>query len=279
MKIGVLSDIHVDINYAKGDFVTPALLGEINKRELDAVIIAGDISGDYIISASVIQTLRRETEALCLFVPGNHDIWNEFHPRLDAWTIYNRLMEIEGNLSAGYVDLDDTWTVIGDLGWYDYSFGDGSFSSAELSTMQYGGREWQDHIYAKWDRSPEDMHRYFYEKLEGQLKELAGRKVIMVTHMLPIDDFTVKEDHNQAELWKYFNAFLGSRDYGVLAERTADIRLSISGHVHYRKHSTRNETLFLCNCLGYRTDWEKTDDPYKEIPGALYTVNTDDLLP
>lgn len=277
MKLGILSDIHTDINYSGGDHVTPALCGEIHRRGLDALIIAGDMAGDYTISSAVIRTLRREAGIPCMFVPGNHDIWTENHPNLDSWTIYHRLAELDGNLAAGPVDLEDEWTVIGDLGWFDFRFADRRFTPEELSAMEYGGRQWQDHIYALWGRPPEEMHRFFYKKLEKQLKETAGRKVVLVTHMVQADEFTVKEDHPQAELWKYFNAFLGSPDYGLLAEKFPQVKLSISGHVHYRKQFTRGDTLFVCNCLGYSSEWDGTDDPRIEIPKALLTVDTDDL--
>lgn len=277
MKIGILSDIHTDINYSEGDRVTPALVREIEQNDIDVMLIAGDLASDYTISASVVQTLRRESGIPVLFTPGNHDIWNENHPDLDSWTIYNRLMEIPGNLAAGPVDIDERWTVVGDLGWFDYSLGGDSFSKEELSLMKYGGREWQDHIYAVWGRAPEEMHRFFYNKLVGSLETLRNRQVILATHMLPSREFTVGDDHPQAELWTYFNAFLGSEDYGSLADTYPQIKVSISGHVHYRKRFSRNGTLFLCNCLGYTSEWDGTEDPAVEVPRTLITLDTETL--
>ena len=257
--------------------MTPAVCRTIAERELDVLIIAGDIAGDYTISASFIQTLRRESSTRCLFVPGNHDIWTESHPRLDSWTIYNRLLEIDGNLASGPVDLDDTWSVTGDLGWFDYSLADGMFSSKELAAMEYGGREWQDHLYAVWDRTPEEMHRFFLEKLQERLDSLDRRKVFFVTHMLQNDMFTVKDDHPQAGLWKYFNGFLGSSDYGALIRSHPNIRVAVSGHVHYRKRSVENGTEYICNCLGYSSEWNGTDDPFVEVPKAILVLDTSDL--
>ncbi|MBN2049663.1 MAG: metallophosphoesterase [Spirochaetales bacterium] len=275
MKIGILSDIHVDINYSRGDRVTPALIGEVAARELDVLILPGDISSDYTLSASVIHTLRRETGIPCLFVPGNHDIWTEKHPSLDSWTIYRRLEEIEGNLASGPVTLSDRWAVVGDLGWYDFAFGDPKFSKEDFEAMAYGGREWQDHLYARWNRPTLEMHRYFLDKLSTWLDSLKGKNIILVTHVIPVEKFTVGSDHSQAQMWKYFNAFLGSPSYGHLAEAHPSVKVSLSGHVHYRKQFRRKGVLYICNCLGYSTEWDGTENPYEEIPKALITLDTD----
>ena len=43
MKIGILSDIHIDINYTDRDLITPAICRNINKKSLDMIIVAGEI--------------------------------------------------------------------------------------------------------------------------------------------------------------------------------------------------------------------------------------------
>jgi len=43
-----------------------------------------------------------------------------------------------------------------------------------------------------WGRSTLEVHRHFHNKLEKQLDACKGGKIILVTNVLPIMDFTVQ---------------------------------------------------------------------------------------
>lgn len=269
-KIGILSDIHVDINMYRGkDRVTESICSIIRKRNLDIFIIAGDIASDYTLTLSVIKRIEKETEARCIFVPGNHDIWTEHHPELTSWDIYNKLKEHPGNLSAGSFEINKDWAIAGDLGWYDYKFGSSKYSIEDFNLMRYEDRIWQDSIMAKWDRTTIEMHTFFLKNLKEQLDNLGDKNIILVTHVLPVREFTVQDP---PPMWEYLNAFMGSPDYGTLALKYPGVKYSISGHVHYRKQFSKQDTTFICNCLGYSTEWKDTDDPMVEVPKAVVTI-------
>ena len=53
----------------------------------------------------------------------------------------------------------------------------------------------------------------FMERLESSLDAVAGRKVILVTHVVQVPEFTVSPSN---DTWKYFNAFLGSPECETL---------------------------------------------------------------
>ncbi len=269
-RIGVLSDIHVDINMYKGeDRVTEAICRVINERDLDIFIIAGDIASDYTLTKQVLEKIENTTHAECLFVPGNHDIWTEHHPDLTSWDIYNKLKEHPGNLSAGPFKISNDWVITGDIGWYDYKFGSSKYTVDDFNRMRFGERIWQDSIMARWDRSTIEMHSFFLEKIQNQINTVSDKKIILVTHVLPIEEFTVQ---NPPPIWEYLNAFLGSPEYGSLVLNNPGISYSISGHVHYRKRFLKNDTTFICNCLGYSKEWKQTDDPLIEVPKAVITL-------
>ncbi len=273
MKIGILSDIHVDINASQGkDTVTPALCSYINNSTVDLFIIAGDIASNYLLTLETITTIEKQTGIPCLFVPGNHDIWTEYHPDMTSWDIYHALQKHPHNLASASYRINDNWTAIGDIGWYDYRFGSNTYTVKDFDRMQYDGRVWQDSIQAKWDRSTIEMHTFFLEKLENQLKEQKDKNIILVTHVLPITAFTVQ---NPPPLWEYFNAFMGSPDYGKLAEKYPGIKYAICGHVHYRKEVKQRDTNFICSCLGYTAEWSDNDDPGEEIPKAVKIIEID----
>ena len=270
MRIGLISDIHVDLNRIEGeDLVTGLLAREAARRFLDILLVAGDISSDYALTLRTLDALEAQSGVRVLFVPGNHDIWNENYPGRTAWESYNALLEHPGNLARGAVALGGGWTAVGDLGWYDFAYGDPSFSKADFQRMKYGERTWQDLVKSIWDRPTLDMHRRFMERLEAQLGVAAGggsaRKILFVTHVVQIPDFTVQ---NPGHEWKFFNAFLGSPGYGELARRCG-AELAVCGHVHYRRQVLKGRTRFVCPCLGYTKEWPVPIDPARQIAETL----------
>ncbi len=289
VRIGLISDIHVDLNRIKGEEVITSLLAqESARRRLDVLLLAGDISSDYALSLKTLDTLETGSGARVLFVPGNHDIWNEHYPGRKAWESYDALLEHPGNLGRGTIALTGGWTLVGELGWYDFAYGDPSFGREDFERMNHGGRTWQDKIKSIWDRPTLEMHRLFMERLEARLEKAADgataaadrasdratdgavgrgarRKLIFVTHVVQIREFTVQ---NPGPQWKYFNAFLGSPEYGELALRHG-AKLAVCGHVHYRRQVLKGETRFVCPCLGYVTEWPAPADAEKQVAQAL----------
>ena len=268
MKIGILSDIHVDIDHQTPDGVIDGLVLAIKENAVDIMIIAGDVANDYELTLRVLDTLEQDSGVRCLFVPGNHDIWNEKHADKTAWDTYEALGQYAGNLCNGPFDLGNDWIVIGDIGWYDYSFGSRQYTTEEFDRMTIDGRLWQDKVKANWDRSTIAMHHFFYDKLKQQLQAHRDKNIILVTHVLPLVDFTVRPPDR---MWNYLNAFLGSEQYGRLALDYA-VAYSICGHVHYRKQQIYENTTFICNCLNYASQWVDNDDPLVEVRKALKTI-------
>ena len=232
------------------------------------MVIAGDIANDYELTLQTLNGIETASGVRCLFVPGNHDIWNEHHPAKTAWDIYDDLKAFRGNLANGPVELVHGWVVLGDLGWYDYTFGNQQYSVEEFDRMKINGRQWQDKHKAVWGASTLEIHRFFHKKLKKQLDAHKNCNIILVTHVLPIADFTVQRPTN---LWQYMNAFLGSKQYGELA-LDYSVKYSISGHVHYRKQKTYENTTFICNCLNYVSQWINNDDPVLEVARAIKII-------
>jgi 3',5'-cyclic AMP phosphodiesterase CpdA len=139
LKIGILSDIHVDIDHRQPDGVIQGLVETIQDRHVDLMIIAGDVANDYELTLRALETIEDASGVQCFFVPGNHDIWNEKHPELNAWDTYEALKQFSGNLCNGPRELENDWVVIGDLGWYDYSFGSREYTTEEFDRMKING--------------------------------------------------------------------------------------------------------------------------------------------
>ena len=268
MKIGILSDIHVDIDHQTPHGVLEGIVVAIRENGVDIMVIAGDVANDYELTLRALETIEDASGVRCLFVPGNHDIWNEKHPDMTAWDIYEALKKFSGNLCNGPHELGNDWIVIGDMGWYDYSFGSREYSTAEFDRMKINGRLWQDKIKANWRRSTIEMHQFFHDKLKQQLRDHQNENIILVTHVLPLMDFTVQPPDR---MWNYLNAFLGSQQYGQLA-LDFSAAYSICGHVHYRKQQSYENTVFICNCLNYASQWVDNDDPILEVRKAFKII-------
>jgi len=269
MNIGLLSDIHVDINYDGSDRVTPAICDTIKNLDIDLFITAGDISSDHRLTLETVDRIEKGSGRDCLFVSGNHDLWNEKHPGTTTSENYFAMAAHPHNLASGPVKLKDGWSAAGDTCWYDYSFGSSSiFSFEDFQRRSHDERVWQDSIMTDWGRADKETHDWFLGRLEESITDAEG-DIIAVTHMLPVEDFTVPVPD---PTWDYFNAFLGSRSLGELLLRHSRVKYSVCGHVHYRKQVIRDGINFICQCLGYNTEWVDTDDPFVEVPKCMKII-------
>ena len=273
-RIGILSDIHVDQNGKNPEHVVNALATTLRHNSPDVFVLAGDVSNDYTLTLSVLTELKASTGIPVYFVPGNHDLWNRKHPDMDAWQIHDALQQFHGTLSGRVLDLGGGWEIVGEAGWYDFSYGDSSYSEEDFERMEIDGRVWQDRIFANWNMRTRDVHEVFLTRLRDRLRAVRDpRRTVMVTHAVPVRDFTVPF---MPELWNYLNAFLGSKAYGELA-RDFGVHLAISGHVHFRREVKQRgrdgaETRFICNCLGYSREWRGEANPFLEVPKAYREV-------
>jgi hypothetical protein len=147
------------------------------------------------------------------------------------------------------------------MGWYDFRFGHPRYSAEDFERMRFGERLWQDKLNALWDRPTREVHRGFLEDLERQLTAARGRRLLLATHVVPLEAFTVRPPDAP---WEYLNAFLGSPEYGELAVRHG-VEVAVCGHVHYRREAWVGRTRFLTSCLGYAHEWP---DPL-DLPGEV----------
>lgn len=261
MRIGAISDLHVD-DSPEG-VVADAVAAAAEGARVDALVVAGDVSSSWDITLAAIDELRGRCGVPVLFVPGNHDVWTKHHGGDSPEAIYARLAAHPACLS-GRVAALGPYSIVGDLGWYDGSLAEGRFSGEELFRMEYGGRVWQDSLYARWELPAAGKALEFAEKLEGLLAGLDPRRTIVATHVLPRLEFTVQPPEG---VWTYFNGLLGSARYGELFSRK-QVRASICGHVHYRRRFEADGVDWICACLGTPKEW-RSGDARTEAAAAL----------
>lgn len=252
MKTVVLSDIHVDIN--REHPVVQEFARYIKEQDARLAIIAGDVSEIQQETLDTLNTIEQLSGARVLFVPGNHDLWGPPGDPDQIAAIYDRYVQDEHCLCGRDVVLGDT-VVIGDVGWYDYSFGSGRYSFEEFEKMSLAGRTWQDSLRNAWTRDNLGRTQWMLSRLEARMAAYPDKQLAVVTHMLPVKDFTVPAEMAN---WSYFNAFLGSRKFGELYRRYP-VKAAVCGHVHYRRSFDRDGIHWMCRCLNYHSEWRPQD--------------------
>ncbi len=278
MKIGLISDLHIDINK---DFpVLELTAAEAERQNADVLVIAGDISETQEQTLQAMETLQTLCDFPVYYVPGNHDMWNKNCPERTTEEIDRIYKEDPRCLSGKHLILEDDGkklALIGDVGWYDYSMAAPEYTKEQLDAMIMDGRTWQDKLFNQWtEDNPKQMKRCL-EQLEKQLRACGDLPILAVTHMLPVADFCVPETPGGLK-WGFFNAFLGSTAIESLYTKYP-VKYAVCGHVHYRSQVQKDGIRHICPCLGYHTEWPlyhlEEDSAAAHVKNALYILNVE----
>ena len=255
MKIAFISDLHTDINAAWPVLETVA--EEARALKAEVLVIAGDICESPAQVIRQMQDLDDMFPGVLRYVPGNHDLWNKHCPDRDIAGIFGDYQKDPLCLcheGSGFLG-EGRPVLVGDVGWYDYSFASAGFGKDQLDGMSISGRTWQDKLFNSWTRDNGKAMAESLGRLERQLEAARAKtpdaKIIAVTHMLPVRDFLVPEDQGD---WGFFNAFLGGSPIESLY-MNYPVRFAVCGHVHYRMQVIRDNIRHICPCLGYHSEW------------------------
>ena len=262
MKIGIISDIHLDINEEYE--VLEILCDTLQKENCNGLILAGDISNTGVSTLKWLDKIRNKLGMPFWFVPGNHDMWDPEGKFKDTWQLYEEFRQQEGCLCGKAVDAKEAGILTGSVGWYDYSFGSEPYTVEDFNRKTFNERVWQDSRFVHWNEDDRKVCQMMLDEMKPAIEANQGKKITAVTHMLSTKEFCVPLPNAN---WDYFNAFLGSKIYGEYFEKHG-VDCSIMGHVHYRHHIEKNGVKYKCACLGYHNEWP-TDNVAKEIADSL----------
>lgn len=256
MKLGYISDLHVDFN--KNYPVIEALVNEVNKEKLDMLLIGGDISNSVKNTNTLIELVKLATDVPVHFVFGNHDYYTldkGFHEDRKKQNTFPFVVDRHG--------------FLGDTGWYDYCWytpGFGKLNKLQKGKHGYGGTTWPDHRFIKWpeeagsDKSGRWFAKYSVAELERQNAILDGMgitKKIIMTHMVPHEKFLYTD-------WEYLetNTFFGGRYLSEFINRIKP-EISFFGHTHTMHEKFIDGTYYVCSPLGYNMEWNTADVAYE----------------
>ncbi|MBA5728241.1 metallophosphoesterase [Aerococcaceae bacterium INB8] len=268
MRIGFISDLHVDnFTYEVQDYVD-VLTEEIKKNELEMFVIGGDIANSYKATTHFVEALQEQANTLVYFIPGNHDLWDRETDRanINTMAIYQRYKEHPQCLIESPIMLTKRVGLVGHTAWYNYvKYNKEKFSLDKIKKGRYKGVTWQDKKYIQWPKEDPEMSKYFAEVIEKDIQKLHAESYILVTHMITIPKFTMPLPHR---VFDFFNAYIATDDINLIYEKYP-IEKSIMGHVHFRGEVERKGTLYITNSLGYVKEW-RSKDMRKEIQNSLY---------
>ncbi|MBM6614524.1 metallophosphoesterase [Desemzia sp. RIT804] len=274
MKIGVISDIHIDSNkkaIPEGSTFAKALAKQLNQKGIELLLLAGDISSDYLLSQRFLDKLKIETDCRILFIPGNHDYWSRKNGEENTQRIYEFFkQQPESILEKPYI-INDKWAVVGNSGWYDYGYADEEqYSKEDFDRMKYRIGAWNDKYYVHWGKENQTVAQWMLDKIEEDMEMIGDRNVILMTHIATHPQFVVPLP---SRVYDYFNAFLGSPSYEWLYQKYP-IKYSIMGHVHFRKTFRDEERTYISACLGNKKHW-RVKNIESEIKRTMVTFEID----
>ncbi|SUM68711.1 phosphohydrolase [Staphylococcus saccharolyticus] len=142
MKIGVISDLHIDrhSHLMLKAYIT-TLCDVVKQRDIEMLIIAGDISNHYQRSYQFIKQLKANSEISVVFIPGNHDFWIDETDQSSAEILEFYQSKAECLIGNPHI-INDSWAIVGHTGCYDYSYTDSRFSQYKIERGQHYGGTW-----------------------------------------------------------------------------------------------------------------------------------------
>lgn len=260
MRIGVTSDIHIDISPANAQIVTH-IADEIKKADIDVFLICGDLSPNLMTLSRTLSAFH-DVNAKCrkLFVAGNHDIWlPNVNGEINSHHKYSIITDI--CKENGFHHLGDSPYIIeevgfcGTIGWYDYSYKNKKFPIAERSYQRktLAGSVWNDVNFAHWNATDSEVAKGFENDLQKQIEGIREHvmRIIVATHHVPFQDCVTYRNELP---WDFFSAFMGSAGLGEICIKEPMVTHALFGHTHTEICKKVGQIWAICSPIGYLTN-------------------------
>lgn len=272
MRIGFISDLHVDRNFEAPTIeYLKELLQIINEQKLEMLIIGGDISNHYSTTIWFVEELQKQAEIPVYFIPGNHDFWEEQEATKDTPGIYQLYKDHPQSLIENPLKINESYTLIGHPGWYNHAIYDQKkFTPDEIERGKFRWTYWQDKLRLDWGMEDQEVSQKFSKIIKQDLEKVTTENIILQTHIVTIPEYTMPMPHR---VFDFFNAYIATDDLKNIYKEYP-ITHQIMGHVHFREKIFKEQTQFITNSLGYRREW-RGKDLYKELQKSLFVLNLD----
>lgn len=243
MKIAFTSDLHVDVN--KDYDITKNMIRYLKEYQCKTLLIAGDISSNYDTTVGVIGKFNK-AGIKTYFVSGNHDIYTN-SKYTDSYDIYRQFCNVDGCLSGEILKIGQS-VILGDIGWYDYSFRDIFKHGLQETEMKMG---WMDRYRISFDDKEfcEYQNRKFKSRLDKIVEDFGIRqRIVIMTHMIPCIELCRQYPDT------YFDSFTGSQElWNIVREYNVDTWLY--GHNHVSRVLELDGVVTIGSGINYHSEW------------------------
>lgn len=218
IKIAISSDNHLDVNKVNISDALEFQAHWLNTNHLDYYLYAGDLFNDFSKTKAYFEQLQQlTTNTRIAYILGNHDMLNNLsfseaeHSHFLSY-IHNQ-----------FIDLPNSdWRIIGNNGWYDYSF---STYHDQLKKVQtWKNVYWLDSSIDQPISDQERMATVIAQvKYQLDLAKDNNKSVLFLTHFAPRQELLAAKPKEvntprRERFYQMVNAMMGSDRLGNLLE-------------------------------------------------------------
>lgn len=259
VKIAFASDLHFDVNQLDPKKLIQQQIDFLNRQEVDYCFVAGDTFNEFQKTLDYFEEFNnRSKNTRAYFVAGNHDMvrgvkYYELEEPQSEYYLHNQTLQLAGT----------KYTIIGNNGWYDYSFAKTKLNLTDNDYYHFKQTFWVDGVI---DSPLSDQERFARSlaQIEERILELNAEDPtshkILLTHFVPKLEFI---KFTAFEKWNISTAMLGGIGLGNLIDKY-QLDFVDFGHLHVRFPDTKiGQTTYLHQPLGYntkrRSEWINPD--------------------
>lgn len=256
MRIAFSSDNHLDINRVEVSAVLTAQASFLSTQGIDYYVNTGDTFNDFAKTQSFYTALQKAvgTKTRVRYLAGNHDMLRG--------ATYAQLEEQSDSLylNGKIESLGPNAVLIGDNGWYDYSFAPAELTTSQLQHWKHAF--WVDGVIEQ-PMSDQERFAISLERTAKMLAEADGQRIFYATHFVPDIRFLNPRMLQDQKVGRYASAFLGSRAMGNLLSQYPHVTAAF-GHLHKRDGIRELDGVtYVHNPVGYGTkrrhEWQSAD--------------------
>ena len=277
IKIAISSDNHLDVNQVNSDQALTFQSSWLKENKVDYYLFGGDLFNDFAKTERYFNELQELTpETKIFYILGNHDMLNNIS-----------FDEIEHLRSPLYIhncsiDIPNTnWRIIGNNGWYDYSFSKYADQTEKVQTQKKV--YWLD---SSIDQPIDDQERMKnvldQVKVQLSLAKAAGKKVIFLTHFAPRHELLAPKPAavntpRKERFYQMINAMMGSDQLSNLLEDSGIVKYAFYGHLHgIHPPLKRNNTIYYNQAVGVNNkrinEWQR-DNFFDQWVATIQSIN------
>jgi len=276
MRIIATSDLHHDIARSKGP--AESLAADICSTGGDVLILVGDSACGEASSMDAALRLFDDFKGDKLAVAGNHELWT-YGGASSLVRYENELADACSRHGFHYLDaapyVRDGLAVVGNVGWYDYSFLPKSMGIPlrffehkiapgaaaryeELQHLLVPGDDiavsahdvttrWMDGVRVRLHQTDVAFTQRLADRLAGDIESVQERAthVVAAIHTLPFFELV---PHSILPNLEFATAFLGSAMLGRVLLDHPRVKHAFCGHSHRHRVHTAGE--LTCTAIG-----------------------------